>query len=299
MPQLAPVRAFHAPATLAECLDVLTRESGRVVVLAGGQSILPLLKTRGLRPEVLLDLGNVAALHRRLPSEETDGALEVGAMRRHRELWGDPEVVRDWAALADAAAGVGDRQIQNRGTLGGNLVFGTVHTDMKQVAMCLAAELRVVGPRGERVVAAAELFADAERTLLEPDELLTAVRFPAPAPGSGSAYRKYGIAVNGRPVIGIAVALTVDGGGICTAARIVIGGLVPCPAAANAAAQGLIGQRLDGEALSAAANAAATEARPQSDSRASSAYRRQLIRVYGLQALTLALRRARQGGTRA
>lgn len=295
MAQMVPIRAYHAPATLRECLDVLERESDQVVVLAGGQSILPLLKTRGLRPEVLLDLANVKELRTRQVVADAGDALEIGAMRRHRDLWSDPAVVGKWSALADAAAGIGDRQIQNRGTLGGNLVFGTVGTDMKQVAMCLFAELRIAGPRGDRVVAALELFADAERMLLEPGELLKAVRFPAPAPGSGSAYRKYGITVNGRPVIGVAAMLAVDDAGICTSARIVVGGLVPCPSEAKAAAQAMVGQRLDAEIIASAANAAANEVRPQSDARASSAYRRQLVRVYGGEALTLAHKRARQG----
>lgn len=295
MAQMAPVRAYVAPTTIADCLDVLERESGRVVVLAGGQSILPLLKTRGLRPDVLLDLVNVADLriHQRL--DAAGGQLEIGAMRRHRDLWNDPQVRAGWSALSDAAAAVGDRQIQSRGTLGGNLVFGTVGTDMKQVAMCLAAELNIIGRQGERTVRALELFADAERMMLEQGELLRAVRLPVFPAGTGSAYRKYGITTNGRPVIGVAARISVDAAGTCTAAQLVVGGLVPSPCVAVRAAQGMLGQRLDAELLTEAANLAASELNPQSDGRASSAYRRQLIRVYGSQALNAALQRAKQG----
>ena len=295
MAQMSPIRAYVAPPTIAECLDVLERESGRVVVLAGGQSILPLLKTRGLRPDVLLDLVNVAALRVHEWLDTSESLLEIGAMRRHRDLWNDAQVRAGWTALSDAAAGIGDRQIQSRGTLGGNLVFGTVGTDMKQVAMCLAAELCIIGRQGERSVSALEIFADAERMLLEPGELLRAVRLPALAAGTGSAYRKYGITTNGRPVIGVAARLTVDAAGTCTAAQIVVGGLVPNPCVATRAAQGLLGQRLDADLLTEAANVAASELKPQSDGRASSAYRRQLIRVYGSQTLAVALQRARRG----
>ena len=294
MAQMAPIGAYHAPTTLDECLDILQKEKGQAVVLAGGQSIFPLLKTRGLRPDALLDLANVDQLRTQKVLVEDHGALEVGAMRRHRDLWSDPLVVNRWSAVADAAAGVGDRQIQNRGTLGGNLVFGTVVTDMKQVVMCLAGELLIAGPRGIRRVAALDVFADAERILLEPGELLQAVRLPALGAGSGSAYRKYGITVNGRPVIGVAALLALDRSGVCSSARIVVGGLVPCPNEAKLAVQALIGQRLDSRVIGAAADAAAEEVKAQSDARASSAYRRQLIRVYARQVLELALERAQK-----
>jgi len=295
MAQMAPVRAYWAPSTLGECFDVLDREGDRVVVLAGGQSILPLLKTRGLRPECLLDLSRVESLRSRTELSSDNGALHIGAMCRYRDLCQDPRVLTGWTALADAAAGIGDRQIQNRGTLGGNLVFGTVGTDMKQVAMCLDAELHIGGSTGERSVSALELFSDPERSLLNPGELLQLVRLPALGPRAGSAYRKYGILVNGRPVIGIATMLALDESGFCTSARMVVGGLVPNPREPRSVAAALVGQRLDAELLTAAANAAAEEIRPQSDNRATSAYRRQLIRVYGLQSLALAMQRARQG----
>ena len=294
MAQMASVDAYHAPATLHDCLDILAREGERAVVIAGGQSLLPLLKTRGLRPKVLLDLANVDQLRTKKVLVDAGGLLEVGAMCRHRDLWSDPLVVGQWSALADAAAGIGDRQIQNRGTLGGNLAFGTVLTDMKQVVMSLSAELMIAGPKGTRVVSALDLFGDPTRMLLEPGELLQAVRFPSLGAGAGSAYGKYGITVNGRPVIGIAVMLRLDDAGVCSSARVVVGGLVPCPCDAKLAAQTLIGQRVDADVIGAAADAAAQEVNPQSDGRASSAYRRQLIRVYGRRVLELARRRAQE-----
>lgn len=294
MAQMVPMRAYHAPATLDGCLKILEKERDHIVVLAGGQSLLPLLKTRGLRPEVLLDLANVEQPCLQRVLIDKAGTLEVGAMCCYRDLWRNPLVVNGWSALADAAAGIGDRQIQNRGTLGGNLAFGTVLTDMKQVVMCLSAELHIAGSKGTRVESALELFADPARMLLEPDELLESIRFPALDTGSGSAYQKYGITTNGRPVIGVAATLTLDSAGICSSARIVIGGLVPCPCETRDAAQALIGQRLDEEMITLAANTAAQEIKPQSDGRASAAYRRQLVRTYAKQVLELALKRARE-----
>ncbi|MCP5400345.1 MAG: FAD binding domain-containing protein [Sphingomonas sp.] len=290
MVQLAPVETYHAPVSLTECLECLAGGEDNLVLLAGGQAIMPLLKNRSLRPNVLVDLSGVAELRRR--EIEADGTLVLGAMRRHREVYDDPLVRTGWSALADATSAIGDLQVQNRGTIGGNVVFGTVLTDLKQVAMCLDASLRIVGRAGNREVSARDAFGDAAHALLAPDELLESMAFPAPPPGSGSAYRKFGITTNGRPVIGVAASLTIGADGICTGASIVIGGLVPAPCDVRIAAQVLIGQSVEHEVIAHAAKAAAEEIKPQSDGRASAAYRRQLVRAIGQDALNDAWQRA-------
>jgi len=290
MVQLAAVGAYHAPASLSECLDLLAGSGDTTVILAGGQAILPLLRNRSLRPDVLVDLSRVAELHRR--EVGADGSLALGAMCRLRDIHEDRQVSAGWSALADAAAGIGDLQVQNRGTIGGNLVFGTVLTDLKQIVMCLNAQLRIVGGPASRQVSSREIFGDAGRLLLEPGELLDTIVLPALPEGSGSAYRKFGITTNGRPVIGVAAALTLDTDGICTIANIVVGGLVPAPHDARIAAQVLIGQHIDGDVIVRAAQAAAAETKPQSDARASAAYRRQLVRVIGQEVLLHAWKRA-------
>ncbi|MCP5364535.1 MAG: FAD binding domain-containing protein [Hyphomicrobiales bacterium] len=293
MVQLAVVEAYHAPTSLDECLGLLAGGGDKVVVLAGGQAILPLLKNRSLRPDVLVDLSRVAELHRRELCH--DGALTLGAMYRHRNIYKDRQISLGWSALADAAAGIGDLQVQNRGTIGGNLVFGTVQTDMKQVVMCLDARLLIVGGSEVRQVAAREVFAGSASPLLEPGELLNSIVFPAMPQRTGSAYHKFGITTNGRPVIGIAAALTLDREGVCTAASIVVGGLVPAPCDAQLAAQVLVGQHIDDDVISHAVRAAAEEIKPQSDARASAAYRRQLVRAVGRDVLHAAWKRAIEG----
>jgi len=290
MPHLAPVQQFLTPENLDSCLEIIEREGEAALVIAGGQAIMPILKTRGLRPSSLVDLSRVAELKAREVSP--DGWLTVGAMTRHREIWGDGEIRGRWSALADAASNIGDRQVQNRGTIGGNIVFGSVITDMKQVVMCLGAKLDIAGPNGQRSLSALEHFADPENVLLAPGELLTSVRMPDLGPRSGSSYRKYGITANGRPVIGVAAMLQLDEAGLCTGARIVVGGLVPAPNVAKYAAQILVGKAVSEQQIASAAEAAAEEIRPQSDSRATSAYRRQLVRTYGKTVLALALSRA-------
>lgn len=294
MVQMATVRAYNAPTELDECLDVLSRETEGAVVLAGGQSVVPLLRSRQLRAQVFLDLGNVAELRGIHVSAERPASLEVGAMTRFRDLVRSPAVAGRWSALSDAAAVVGDRQVRNRGTLGGNLVFGAVASDMTQVVMCLSAQMLLVHRQGERTIPAGDYFAASPETRLRPGELLRMVRFPSRRRGSGSAYAKYGITSNGRPVIGVAASVSLDASGNCSQARMVIGGIVPSPHLVERACRKLVGVNPREDALGAAADAAADEVTPQDDARASSAYRRQLIRVYGRQALQTALVRAQE-----
>jgi carbon-monoxide dehydrogenase medium subunit len=292
---LAPLRAYHAPTTLRECLDVLRTESGRVLVLAGGQSALPLLKSRQLRPEVLLDLAGVEQL--RAVSIAADGAapLELGSMVRYRDVLNAPVISAHWAALSDAVTTLGDVQVRNRGTIGGNVAFADAAADIPPVAVCLSAELVVAGQDAERTVSAEEFFSGPRQTALQPDELLAALRFPAPNPRSGSAYVKYGITANGRPVIGVAASISLSEDGGCADARVAVGGVLPAPRRAQNAEQVLIGTRLDADVLAAAARAAADEVPTQDDLRASAAYRRQLIKVYGERTLQRAAERARKG----
>lgn len=292
---LAPLRAYHAPSTLKECLEVLGADSGRVMVLAGGQSALPLLKSRQLRPEVLLDLAAVEQLRSTAAPSDDAAPLELGSMVRYREIIESPVISARWGALSDAATTVGDLQVRNRGTLGGNVVFADVAADMPPVALCLSADLVIAGQNGTRTVPAGEFFAGPRQTTLGPNEILAALRFPAPPPRSGSAYRKYGITANGRPVIGVAAAVSLDHQGVCTRAEIAVGGVLPAPQRATAAEHSLLGTRPDDEALTAASAAAAAEVATQDDPRASAVYRRQLIRVYGERALQLAVQRARKG----
>lgn len=294
MPHLAPVQQFLTPENLDSCLEIIEREGEAALVIAGGQAIMPILKTRGLRPSSLVDLSRVAELKAREVSP--DGWLTVGAMTRHREIWGDGEIRGRWSALADAASNIGDRQVQNRGTIGGNIVFGSVITDMKQVVMCLDAEMHVAGPNGIRVLRALEQFANPANEFLRGGELLVHLRFPPACERSGSAYVKYGITVQGRPVIGVAAWMALGADKRCIDARIVVGGLSPCPQVAGFSARMLVGKEPGDEEIGAAANGAAEEVRPQSDGRASAGYRRQLIRSYARKALQIARDRALEDG---
>jgi len=265
-----------------------------MLVLAGGQSAIPLLKARELRTRGIVDLKQVAEL--RHISQPQDGQpLVIGAMIRHKDLLLDPLIASRWAALADAAAMIGDLQIRNRGTVGGNLVQAEVAADMPAVAVCLGAELVLVSSHSERVVSAEGFFLGPRKTALQPGELLKEVHFPVPVESSGSAYDKYGITVNGAPVVGVAASISLEAGRICRDARLVVSGVPPGPARARRAEEILLGARPDQGLIERAAQTAAGEIDTQDDLRASAAYRRQLISVYANRVLARSLARAQLG----
>lgn len=290
----APIDSYDSPASLAEALDLLATRPGDLLVLAGGQSALPLLKARELRPRGIVDLRLVTEL-RHIRQPQDGQLLLIGAMTRHKDLLLDSVTSSRWAALTDAAAMIGDLQVRNRGTLGGSLAQAEVAADWPAVTVCLGGEVVLVTSQDARVVSAGDFFLGPRKTVLQAGELLKEVRFPVPAESSGSAYDKYGITVNGPPVVGVAASITLDPAGICREARLVISGVPPAPARARRAEEVLLGVKPDQRRIDQAAQEAAGEIDTQDDFRASAAYRRQLIRIYASRVLARSLARARFG----
>ena len=293
--RLAPILEYHTPASVEECVELLQAGGEKALVLAGGQSALQLLKSRHYRPEVLVDLSRVEGLSVRPPESSNGEASLIGAMVRYRTILESATIRSRWPALTDAAATIGDLQVRNRGTLGGNLAFADMASDLPPVVMCLGAEVVVAGRSGERSIPSADFFMGNRRTALQPAELIKAVRVPNDDHSSGSAYVKYGITANGRPVIGVAAHVTLDARGTCTGARIVVGGLPAGPVRATAAGEMLHGHEGGPEGLREAAERAAEDVPTHTDHRASAEYRKQLIRVYAPRAMQSALARAQEG----
>lgn len=288
----APVEAYFAPETLPDALALLAERPDRTRVLAGGQSALPLLRAREDRPAVLVDLQRISDLHGIVV--ESDGTLRVGALTRCGELlMGDPGPGRE--CLTDAATGVGDRQVRNRGTLGGNLAHADITGDMGPMAAALDAVLHLVGWAGSRRVPAEAFVTGPRRTVLEDGELISHVTFPPLPSGTASAQLKYGITFNGRAVISAAVRVHLGTDGSCRDARVVVGGVRPALVRSSSAEAVLVGSSLDVPALAAAAAAAALDVPTHTDGRASHEYRTQLVRTYVRRALARALTRARSG----
>ncbi len=196
---------YARPASLDEALELLSGADPSIRVLAGGQSLIPLMKLRLARPERLVDVGRLEGLSG--VRERTDGGLSIGALTTWAELLADPRVLR-YALLADALPKIGDVQVSNRGTIGGSLAHADPASDI--AAPALALEIEVVARsagRGERAILASELFVGPFATALEPDEILTEIRLPAAAALAGSAYHALPQQASGYPIAGVAVVL--------------------------------------------------------------------------------------------
>jgi aerobic carbon-monoxide dehydrogenase medium subunit len=201
--------AYSRVATLEEALDLVAGADPAVRVLAGGQSLIPLMKLRLARPERLVDVGRLPEL--RGIRDRPDGRIAIGALTTWAELLDDPRI-RQYGAFADAIPIIGDVQVRNLGTIGGSLAHADPSSDI--AAPALALELELVArsaARGERSIAARDFFTGPFATALEPDEILTEVRVPAGGPSVASAYRALPQPASGYPIAGVAVVLTASG----------------------------------------------------------------------------------------
>jgi carbon-monoxide dehydrogenase medium subunit len=280
-----PPFAYAAPTEVDEALELLAADGARV--LAGGQSLVPLMSARREHPAALVDINRLGAL----ATLETNGDVLAGAIVRADRLARDPAVRGRLAVLADAAARVGHPAVRNRGTVGGNLAFADPANNLPVVAIALDAELTVRSAGGERTLAASDFFRAAHTTALEPGELLCAVRFPGLPAGAGSAYYEVSARSRGWGLAGAAAALWLDADGRIAGARVALGGVGDVPVRVDVDA--LIGTEPGAEAFAAAGATARTAvAEPRADLQASAAHRRHLAGVVVERALRAAGQRA-------
>ena len=268
----AYLRADSADAALA----ALAEHGDEAKLLAGGHSLLPLMKLRLATPTVLVDIGGADDLA--YVREEGD-VLAVGALTRHRALETDATVRGRLPLLAQVAHVVGDPQVRNRGTLGGSLAHGDPASDLPAAALALDATLVVDGPRGRRTVPAAEFFTGFLETVVEPDELLVEVRFPVAADPTPGSYRKLTRRAQDWAIVAAAVARVP---GTANEARVALTTMAPTPTRAPAVEAALAA----GATAAEAAEHAADDLEPPSDIHASADYRRHLARVLVRRALT-------------
>jgi carbon-monoxide dehydrogenase medium subunit len=285
------VRRFDIalPSSVDDCLQILGGRPGAKVV-AGGTDLLPQLKNSLLKPAWVIDLSGVAAL-RSLARADGRG-LRIGASVTARTLELDPAVRAEYPALAESAALVGSVQVRNLATVGGNLCNAAPSADMAPPLVALDAEAVIAGPKGQRRVPLASFFLGVRRTVLAPDELLVEIAVPATGPHSGGHYlrhtprRELDIAV-----VGVASQLTLARG-VCAKARIVLAAVAPVPVRAAAAEHALEGQPITPAQIERAADLAVEAARPISDQRGSTEFRRHLVRVLTRRTLVTAIARA-------
>jgi carbon-monoxide dehydrogenase medium subunit len=286
----APIDNYTAPATLAEALQALAEHGEDAHCIAGGQSLMQAVKSRLLQPKCLVDLQHIAEL--KGITVDTNG-VRIGAMTRYRDIAADRRLHGAYQALNDAASHVGDRQVRNRGTIGGSLCWNYIAACMPPVALGLGAELDLVKNGSSRIIAAQDFIGSPLETARADGEILLSVELPAAPARAGSAYKKWGLVTDALPVIGVCVYLQLDAGGACSSARFAVGGLASGPRRSSAAEQAMQGiKAADQNAIAAAAAAAAGEIDTQDDHWADSAYRKQLIRALGAEVIVTAFARA-------
>ncbi|MBT6440836.1 MAG: hypothetical protein HOK61_00290 [Alphaproteobacteria bacterium] len=288
----APIEEYVRPGTVDEAIAALAKyPEGDAFFVAGGQSIMQAIKSRLLRPRCIVDLQGVSGL--KGITADSNG-VRIGAMTRYREIAEAESLNGAYQAMRDAADRVGDRQVRNRGTIGGSLCWNYVAACMPPVTMSLGAEMELIGAGGaSRSVAANDFLLGPLETAREENEILLSINMPAAPANAGSAYKKWGLVTDALPVIGVCAYVELDGSGACTSARVAIGGLGDGPAHSGAAAAALVGNKgNDADAISAALDAAANETETQGDLWADPAYRKQLIRSLGTEVVTTAFQRA-------
>jgi aerobic carbon-monoxide dehydrogenase medium subunit len=274
---------YVRPSTVDEAVRALAGAGEEAKLLAGGQSLIPVLRLRLAAPSVLIDLGGIAEL--RGVREEGD-ALVIGAMTRHVDVLHDPLVHRYAPLLAQATATVADRQTRYRGTVGGSLSHADPAGDLPSVALALDATMLAVSPEGARRIPAADFFRDYLTTALTPGEILVAIRVPK-RDGWGTHYEKFNRVAQAWALVGVAAAVRRDNGTIAEA-RVALTNMGSTPVRAHAVEEALTGVPATRDSIAGAAERAAEGTRPSADAFASAEYRTHLATVLTRRALTAA-----------
>lgn len=278
--------AYVAPRELEEVLDLLGRFGEEAKLLAGGQTLMPMLAMRLAHPSVLIDLNRVEGLDG--VQRTADGGLRLGAMTRHRTLETSPWVARAAPLLAAAAAEIGHLAIRNRGTLGGSLAHNHPSAELSAAISALEARIGVRSPRGERALTPSAFFTSYLTTDLAPDEVVTEVEIPP----SGAPWRSAFVELSRRKgdfaLVGVATLLRPEGH-LCREARLALTGVGGVPWRAREAEKALVGRELTSKAIADAAQAVRDTVEPLSDLHGSADYRRHLAAVLTRRALEAAL----------
>ena len=267
--KLPPVE-YEAPTTVAEAVDLLAEHGDEASVLAGGQSLIPLLALRLARPEVLIDINRVDELS---GVSAADGHVTIGAMTREYVAEESGTVADALPLLAAALPLIGHEAIRSRGTIGGSLAHADPAAELPAVARALDAEFVVRGPSGTRVIPAAQWFAGYLTTSRDPDELLAEVRFPAAGPGTGVSFEEVARRHGDFAIVGLAASLVLSGG-VISDARLAFAGVSDVPVRATAAEDLLAGERPSAELFDEAARRATEDLDPPADLHGSSDYRK-------------------------
>ncbi len=280
---------YFRAGSLDEAIALL-REHDDSKVLAGGHSLVPMMKLRLAQPAAVIDVGRIAELK----GIHADGdSLRIGALTTHAEIASSNQVGRHCPVLAKAASQIGDPQVRNKGTIGGNIAHADPASDLPAVLCAVGATVHVRGSGGERSVAASEFFVGLLETDLGEGEILTAIEVPVLGAGSGSAYLKFEHPASGYAVCGAAAVVKLDGAGNCADAALCFNGVAATPYTPDGLGGALRGSNLSDATIDAEVDAAIAIDDPLSDIHASAVYRESLAHTFGKRALKAARDRAR------
>jgi aerobic carbon-monoxide dehydrogenase medium subunit len=282
---------YHAPKTLDEALRLVQRHGDEAKLLAGGHSLLPLMKLRLAVPRYVIDIGHLRGMSY---IREEDGQIAVGALTTHAEIEQSSLLALKCPLLPETAAHIGDVQVRNRGTIGGSLAHADPGADYPAAILALDAEIIAANSSGTRAIPARDFFVDMLTTQLHPGEILTQIRIAPRREQSGVAYEKLPQPASGFAIVGVAAnILLAKGGKTIEQAAIGITGLAAKAFRAEAVERALVGKAASEKAVDDASRNAAQGVEPLSDLHASAEYRREMARVFTRRAITRAVQAAR------
>ncbi len=280
---------YHAPKTLTRAMRLVRDFGEDAKVMAGGHSLIPLMKLRFAAPAVVIDLGGIVGLKKVIAGHET---ITIGALATHYAVESHRLLPSKCRLLPETAAEIGDVQVRNRGTVGGSIAHADPAADWPATMLALDAQFDIAGPDGDRAVSASDFFLDLFTTDLQPGEVLTKIRIATPPPNSGGAYVKMRQSASGFALAGVAAQVVLDSAGNCASAAVGVTGIAPAAYRAHAVENALQGQGIDAVAEAAVYVTDGVE-EFQEDHHASAAYRAHLARVFTQRALTRAIERAK------
>jgi len=284
---------YRVASSVNEAVAMLDQHGGDAKILAGGQSLIPLMRFRIGGAPVLIDINRIPDLEY---IQETDGTLHIGALTREVDIDSSPFIRDRYPILYDTASMIADPVVRNWATVGGNIAHADPANDHPATMLALGAQVVATGPSGQRIIPIDQFFSDMTfETTLAPNEMLTELRLPAPTERSGGAYFKLERKVGDYAIAGVAAYITLDAQNNVTYAGIGLTNVGPTPIKARTAEQSLIGKPLDDAAIHAAADLAADASQPTSDTRGPAEYKRDMVRTLTVRALRKARERAAGG----
>ena len=280
---------YHTATSVDEAIALLQQYGEDAKLLAGGHSLIPTMKLRLAQPAHLVDLGKISGLSY---IREENGAVAVGAMTTYTTILGSDVLAHHFALLPEGTKVIGDPQVRNRGTIGGSTAHSDPAADMPGIVLALKADIIVQGAKGARTIKADDFFTGMFETALQPDEIITELRFAIPPAKTGSAYMKLENKASHYAVAGCAAVVSLDSDGTCSAASVVITGASVMATRAKAIESALVGKKLDESTVAEAASHAADGLELVEDIHGSKAYRGQMTAVMARRAILKAAERA-------